>query len=402
MYDVFNLIIIFAVIVLGLKFLNKLPLAIGAGVLATILIYRINPLGALKISGLAVIDRMTINTVLAFYCITFLQRMLEKRADLARAQGGLNGMFNNRRINATLAPAFIGALPSAGAVTICGAIVKDATDEYLSAEEQAFVASYYRHIPESFLPTYQSIIIGVELSKQKLSGFLIAMIPMVVVLFLLGYIFYLRKVPTETGTPPFENKMHALGEVLRGLWTIFLTIAVIMIFNLPAYAAVAIAIGVNLLVSKFTWAEIKPMFRSALEIRLILSTVVIMIFKDILASTGAIVRMPELLSKLPIPAFFVFILIFFFGSIISGQQAINVIAIPLAFTTIAGGGIPLLILLMCTGYAAMHISPTHVCLAIVTEYFGVDMGKLVNKTLPVILAFLVVLTAYCFVLSRFI
>lgn len=402
MLDAVYLVIIFTSIMLGIIFLKQLPLAISCGILATIIIYRINVLEALKISGLAIIDKVTIYTVLAFYGITFLQRMLENRQDLKRAQKGLDGIFHNRRINASLAPAFIGTLPSAGAVTICGAIVQEATDGYLNKEEQAFVASYYRHIPESFLPTYQSIIIGIELSGMPMSGFLIAMLPMVIVLFAMGYLFYLRKVPTDTGATHNGSKRQAANEVFCGLWSLFLTVALIMIFDLPAFMAVMISIILNLFVNRFSWKEISPMFHSAFEGKLIISTIIIMVFKDILASTGAIVRMPELLSRLPIPAFLIFILIFFFGTVISGQQAINVIAIPLAFTSIAGGGIPLLVLLMCTGYAAMQISPTHVCLAIVTEYFGITMGQQVKKTLPVILAFILCLIGYYLLLRLFI
>lgn len=402
MLDTVYLVIIFTAIMLGIKFTKQLPIAVGCGILATILLYRINGLEVLKISALAVIDKVTVYTVLAFYGITFLQRMLEKRQDLKRAQKGLDGIFNNRRINISLAPAFIGTLPSAGAVTICGAIVKEATNGYLNKEEQAFTASYYRHIPESFLPTYQSIIIGIELSGVPLSGFLMAMLPMVAVLFTLGYVFYLRKVPSDTGVTQNISKWQAAKDVFGGLWSLFLTVALIMIFNIPAFAAVLISIVLNIFVSRFSWQEISPMFSSAFEGKLIISTIIIMIFKDILASTGAIVRMPELLGRLPIPAFLIFILIFFFGSVISGQQAINVIALPLAFSTIPGGGIPLLVLLMCTGYAAMQISPTHVCLAIVTDYFGINMGDLVKKTIPVILSFILCLIGYYLLLQAFI
>ena len=70
------------------------------------------------------------------------------------------------------------------------------------------------------------------------------------------------------------------------------------------------------------------------------------------------------------------------------------VGLPLAFATVPGAGVPLLVYLMATGYAAMQISPTHMCLAIVTEYFGVSMGALVRKTLPVIAVFCLMLTGY--------
>lgn len=94
----------------------------------------------------------TLSVLLVFYLITFLQRMLEKRDFLNLAQISLNGIFNNRRINASLAPDFIGLLPSAGAVVICGDIVEKSVGPYLSPEEKTFVTSYFRHSGE--LPAY--------------------------------------------------------------------------------------------------------------------------------------------------------------------------------------------------------------------------------------------------------
>lgn len=49
----------------------------------------------------------------------------------------------------------------------------------------------------------------------------------------------------------------------------------------------------------------------------------------------------------------------------------------------------------------MQISPTHICLAIITEYFRVSWGQLMKKTIPVIVVFVVILTGYYVLLSGF-
>lgn len=402
MSDVIKLVAVFLSIVVALKLSGKLPLAIGVGTIVTGVIFNLGFANFFQVGFGALISKMTIETVLAFYTITYLQRMLEKKGSLIQAENALDGLFNNRRVNASLAPAFIGTLPSAGAITICGAMVSEAVGDDLTVEEKAFVTSYYRHIPESFLPTYQSIIIGVELSGIALSSFLVGMVPMVVALFFIGHFLYLRKVPKETGNLPSKNKSEDFKKLIRGLWTIILTIALIMLFKLPVYISVIISIALFILVEKFNAKELLPMIKSAFEARLIISTVIIMVFKDIVAATGAIERMPNILSGLPIPTFLIFIIIFFLGTVISGQQAINVIALPLAFSTISGGGMPLLILLMCTGYSAMQVSPTHICLFIASEYFGVPLGSLIKKTLPAIGIFMVIVTGYYLLLNIFI
>ena len=78
-----------------------------------------------------------------------------------------------------------------------------------------------------------------------------------------------------------------------------------------------------------------------------------------------------------------------------------VLLIPLAFASIPHAGAGLLVYLMALSYAAMQISPTHICLAIITEYFWVSWGQLMKKTIPVIVVFVVILTGYYVLLSGF-
>src|SRR5690554_2175449 len=117
--------------------------------------------------------------------------------------------------------------------------------------------------------------------------------------------------------------------------------------------------------SKFSFKELKPMFISAFDKRIMLTTVLIMIFKELLMNTGVIAQLPYYFNKLPVSAFIIFGLIMFFGTLLAGSQAMIVLLIPLAFATIPNGGLPLLVFLMCMTYIAMQISPTHICLAIV-------------------------------------
>jgi hypothetical protein len=319
---------------------------------------------------------------------------------LRLAEQSLDGLFNNRRVNASLAPMFIGLLPSAGAVTICGAMVDSACGDHLTTEEKTLVTSYFRHIPESFLPTYSSIILGVQLSGVAMASYLLGMIPMVAVMIALGYFFCLRKLPGETGQPRSDHRKQHLINLIRSSWTIALIVALVIVFKLQVSTAVLGVIVLNLIVSRFSWTELKPLFLKAFESRLLVATFTIMVFKDIISFTGVINVLPGFFSQLPIPTYLVFYLIFFFGAIISGQTAITAICTPLAFAAIPDGGMPLLVLLLSAGYIAMQISPTHICLAIVTEYFGTGMEDLIRMTMPILIVFNIVLLGYYMFLTN--
>jgi integral membrane protein (TIGR00529 family) len=402
MIDVIKLLSIFVLMVVVLKFSKQLVLAVASAALATALLFQLGVTNSLVIAGKSIISPMTYTTVLAFYTITFLQRMLEKRKRLLHAQECLNGIFNNRRVNASLAPIMVGMLPSAMVVTIAGAMVDDAAQDSLNVEEKAFVATYFRHVSEAFLPTYTSIIIGTQLAGVELPMFLLGMLPVLVFIILMGFVVYLRKIPKETGTPPSGNRLKSTLRLFGNVWTLLIVVVIVILFKLPVYQIVTGVVIVNLFVDRFKWAELKPLFRSAFEPKLIISAILIMVFKDLLIDSGVIAELPATFSQLPLPSFIVYGMIIFFGAVVAGQQAINVVALPMAFAAGTGAGVPLFVLLMTCGYCAMQISPTHICLPIICDYFKVSMGALVRKTLPVILSVMVFAALYYLLLTQFI
>lgn len=107
-------------------------------------------------------------------------------------------------------------------------MVKSSCGDYLDKNEQAFVTSYFRHIPESCLPTYSSIILAVSLSGVALNGFLLSMVLPVVLLIVLGYLFYLRRVPKDTGLPPAQSKAREWRNLVASLWPIALAIVLVI------------------------------------------------------------------------------------------------------------------------------------------------------------------------------
>lgn len=419
--ELIKLAIIFVVIIVLINFKVSLSGSVAIGAVLGMILYQFGFLPSIKLAFGAVFNSTTIMLILVTYLITFLQRMLEQKGALMSAQRALSGIFNSRRVNASVAPVFIGLLPSAAAAFIAGDMVKGATDGYLDKDEQAFVTSYYRHIPESCLPTYSSIILACTLSGVAIGPFLISMILPIVLLVALGYFFYLRKVPKDTGYPPSENKLTEWKNLFKSLWTLLLAIALVIVVpyipfgkldfmpesavsflgDFPVWLAVIISIVLYFFISKFKIKEVAPYVISAFETRIVLNTVVVMIFKEVLTESDVITKLTEALATLPIPLFLTFALIFLLGTIVSGSTAIITLCTAPAFAAIPDGGVALFMLLMCFSYAAMQVSPTHICLTLIAEHFDSDFGALVKKTIPVISIFLVAIIAYYLLLSLF-
>lgn len=399
--DIVKLVIIFTGIVFFIKLKKPLYISILVGAVISIVLYKIPVITSLQLAFKSCTSRDTISLVLAFYTITYVQRMMEKRGHLLLAERALDNIFNSRRINAMIAPFVIGLLPSAGAVLIAAPIVQNASGDYLTREEQTFVTSYYRHISEAFLPTYSSILLALDLSGVDMTKFVVGMLPMVVVLFVLGYIFYVKKIPKYTGISQSKNKKEDILNLVISLWPIAVTIMIILTMKIPVYMAVIPVIIVSAILNRFSVDELIPMIKTAFETKLIVSTVMIMVFKELLTFTGVIERLPEYFEKLPIHPAVIFSLIFVIGTLVAGSQAIIALALPLAFATIPNGGLALMILLMCMTYIAMQVSPTHICLAIVTEAFDISFIELVKKTFPVLVIFTAITALYSYLLFLF-
>ncbi len=392
---------VFACIVVLLALGRPLWQAVIGGLAATAALYRIPPLAALEMAWRVLTRPSALSVLAALYLITFLQRMLEKRAMIRKASDDLNGLFHNRRVNAAVAPMFIGLLPSAGAMILCGDIVKDATDGYLSPLDQAAATSWFRHIPESTLPTYSSVLLMLSLSGVPLAQFVPGMFVPVVALGLIGYFFFLRRLPADPGTPKSTDRLRDLRNLLLHLWPLELLLALLLGLRLHVVTAMPGILLLMALVHRFKWHEVRPMFASAFEMKLQLNTYLVLVLREFIAYTGLLGELPSLLAGLPIPPAMVFVLIFFIGGTISGSAGIIALGTPLAFSAIGGPSMPLMVLLMCATHAASMVAPVHVCLVVASDYFKVSLGRLIIRTLPLSFAFIAVALAYYYLLMMF-
>ncbi len=394
--ELIYLLLLFALLVVLM--IRRVPLwaSMGISVLLGFFLYRIPLKDVGQILQLGIFSKATLYLVLAFYSVTFLQRMMEKRDHLRLAEESLTRLFGSRRINATVVPFIIGLLPAVGAVLMARPIVDTAAGDFLDAEERCFVTSFHRHISEGFLPTYPSIILAIELSKVPMTHFVGAMLPLVFLLFFLGFIFYVRKIPGSRGFKG-GNKKAEVKHLIISLWGIGVSIILILVFGLPVHVAVIPVLLLSFFVNRFTWEEIRPMFITAFETKLMLTTVAIMVFKELLAFAGVIDSLTAFFSGFALPPIVVFGLVFFFGSVLAGGQAMIAMMLPVAVATL-GSSLGLLVFIMSTVFIASQVSPTHICLGVITEAYGLPFTSLIKKTMPVLLAFVLLSSLYSYVL----
>ena len=397
-----KLVVTFAIIIGLLAVKRPLNLVMGIASVVVVLLYQL-PMGdVLPALKEGIFGYNTINALLVLYCITYLQRMMESRHQLAGCQNAMNGLFNNRRINASVVPFLLGCLPAASTVLICGPIVRDAVGDSLSTEETAATTSYFRHISEAFLPTYSGILVAITLTNGLVtpSSFVIGMLPVVVCLFISGYVIYLRRIPKETGMVIDEPKSFYWKLLAKSVWPIFLSLAIILAFNAPVWLAVIICIVLEYFINKFSIAEITPFFRTAFEGKLMLNTLAVMIFSNLLRATGVVNLLPVYLSKLPIPNFLIWALIFALGTLVGGSLTTYVLCIPMAMASVGTGSFyALFLLVMSMSYIIMQVNPTHICLTLCADDYDIPLGSLIVKAVPLVIVATVLCFGYYFILT---
>ena len=393
---------VFAAVIVAMSLKVRLAVSVAIASVICIILFQLPLTDAFNVIVNVLTSKDFLLVIRILYCITFLQRMLESRNQLKLAQQDLDNIFHNRRINATVAPILIGLLPSPAAAIICGEIVSDAAGDALDKDEKAAITSYYRHIPEIFLPTYSAVIIMAGISKVPVGSFVLGMLPLIVVMYLLGYVFYIKKIPhsgnvrTDAGTV-----IKGLIDLFKHLWTIIAIVVLIMLFKLSTLTATLIILALAWFFYSFKPDDLLPLAKRSLDISLMTVTFAVYVFKEILSATGVIEDIPVFFSSLSIPPLYVFILMFFVGTVVLGSKAIVTICTPLAFAAIPQGGWPLMVLLHTCAYAAMQISPTHVCMVIIADYFKSTLGAMSRKLLAIVLLLVVISTGYYHLLKLF-
>ena len=291
-----KLAVIFIVIMVMVLAKLKLRDAMIVAILLTVILFGI-PLGdAAKLMIQSVYEKDTLLVVGSFILVTFLQRIMENRKLLERAEMALQRLSGDRRMVCVIAPVIIGFLPSAGAVNICGAIVDKATGKDLDVEEKTFVTSYYRHISESFSPTYNAILLALSITAVSTGQFVLFMAPMVVVLLVLGYVFYLRKLSKgyEASEDEMIDKKEEFKQLLYCFWPLVLCIVLVIALNLSVIKVLPFIIVLSIIVYRLSLKEVLDFAKTSVEWRIIFNTIILMMFKNILTYTGAIGKLPDL------------------------------------------------------------------------------------------------------------
>lgn len=399
--NLLRIIFIFFIVLLLINKNKGMHLSILIGTILIIVLFKIGIEESIGEILRSISSKHTLRMIAVFYLTTYLQRIMDKRGAIVAALRELKTFVHSKRIQVTIMPFLIGLLSSVSALYIASDMVDNILEhEQLENADRCVITSYYRHFSESFFPTYPNIIMACEIMNVSLTSFIRYMIISVVLLWLSGYIIHVRKIARTQSIFCFlNNPLKGLCKMVMELLPIFIIIGSVLVFSNSVVLTLIIVNIVWSIKFKFTVQELKELLISAMEFRIISGMVMVIVFTDLLFSTGSLKDIPDLMIGINMNRVLSYGLIMMLTTILGGALMGVSLTLPLLQSESA---FPLMIFLMGVNFIGSQFSPTHICLPLISERYGIRLSILFRKTIPIALVFLVLNTIYYLILKFFI
>jgi len=401
-----KLLAIFILIIVFIKQRLSLGTALTAGSILLGLWFNL-PLLQIGVSVFRslVADR-TVTLCVVVALILVLSHSMEKTGQMKRLLASFKGISQNLRLNLALFPALIGLLPMPGGAIFSAPIVNEiGTQESLLAEQKTLINYWFRHIWEFCWPLYPGVILTCALSGIDMWTFVIVQFPLTLFTAGVGYLMYLRSIPTSKQGPTgyhkqslkrfFTELMPILlvvgGSVFFGAMIYLASKAWPLLGSLPKESSLIMALVVSISwvwwQNKVSLADVRRILLNRSLLSMIYMVAGIMVFQGILKDSQAISEISHSLTSAHVPIVLVIMMLpFLVGSITGITVAFVGTTFPIIFSLLSGANIsqilPYTILAFCSGYVGVLFSPLHICLVITCDYFRVDLPRIYRKLWP--------------------
>jgi len=377
--DILKIALVFLLIMIFLSKKTPLIIVMPAASVLLALLFAVPGFEFISAYGRSLISRSALELLLTMYLIMLLEEIMLRRGYMNRLLSSMDDLFHSKRLNISFLPMLIGFLPSAGGALFSAPMVdKAAEGTMLTAEDKTFLNSLYRHLMEIFFPTYPYLIIASQLSGLPFSRLLPILFPMAIIVYVVGQL-YMRKLPRRQA---FANiaRGKMIAALLGSIWPLLILILLMMTFSLRVYAATAIALAALIVTERLPLRDL-PRLLISINFRLLIMVLAVMAFKDTLILCGVMDILPGAISSLPIPAFLTFSLMAVLVAFATGLSFATVgIVLPLALAG-ASSVLPITVLIVLSTYCGIMITPMHLCIALVAEYFKANLRRVLAKSL---------------------
>ena len=324
----------------------------------------------------SIFARETLLLLGAFIAILFFSSLLKETGRMVEILEGFRSIFKDIRVVIALLPAMIGLMPIVGGALVSAPMVVEGSDELeLSPERRTFINYWFRHVWQYSLPTYPALILAATLVKIPVRYLGWMNVPITMMAIASGIFFGFWGVSKSTRAKHPSNTTYGL-RLFYNLCPLVFGLILVVWFQVELVYAFGLAILGMVIFYKIRWPVFLKGLRESIHVELLLSVAIVMGFKEVLESSGAIHSVSRVLLSSGVPLWLMAISVPFLVGVITG---VSIAPIAIGFPVL----IPLfqndprfldyMVLAFASGISGDLLSPFHLCLILTKDYFRADL-----------------------------
>ncbi len=360
----------------------------------------------------ALIDPKTLSLSVVVSLILVFSNSLESTGQMKRMLESFKGLVRYPLINLLIFPALIGLLPMPGGAVFSAPMVRNIGRGHGISDAQLSYTNYwFRHIWEYWWPLYPGVLLTTALANIDLWVFMACQIPLSVVATAVGY-WPLRH---SLGSLKAEAKNKSAPRDYRTFFTELFPIMLVIVLGIGAGSlfsalpghpfrgvskesglilSLLVAIGLVWRKNRLAAGQCWNIVRQDALVKIFFMIASILIFKGLLADSGAVGQISKELLDWRIPLVLVVaILPFLVGGVAGITIAFVGTTFPILVSLIQSSGqaefmLPLMALAIVCGFMGVMLSPLHLCLILSNTYFNASLSSVYRELwVPVIAVF---------------
>ena len=364
-------------------------LMIGAGLLALLngrSIFHVLQI-FIKTLGEYTTFSLTATIVLMF----LLSHLMSEYLILDRMIVALEKMMRSAKATILLAPAIMGTLlVTGGAMLSCPVVGTLGEKLHISNDKKASINMMFRHALYFIFPLSPTFILSAQLGDYKAWDIIKLQFPIGLVLYVLGYFIFLRKLSEPRIENTDTNASSYTASILQFMYyssPIITSLVGVALLNIPFYISLFFGIITSIGIHIFDKEKVVPVQKPSLlktiyrgiKPSMIIVVIGIMIFKNVVNDMAEIFNYLNGLLDLGIP---LELLIFVACAVITfpmaSMQPCIAIMFPMVLPLAPDYHTKLLyaMFIYTSSFIFYYISPLHLCQVLTLEYFQVKIKDL--------------------------
>ena len=374
-----SLIILSAVLIL-IGILTKLKVNIGVSIFIAAFLLAIfgGFTFASSINSVFIVLKKleTWNLILIVVTITYFADLLKHSGfleDIVRSYSA----FLPSKIFIPLFAFIIGALPMPGGALVSAPLVeKGSSKSNLNSEEKTVINFWFRHIWEPSSPLYPEMILASIILSVPIIQIIKIQYPISIAMLISGVVFLLPLIKSEDKIK--RNRDISAWTMLTSLMPIIIVVFLILAFKVSIVVSTLIGILYIVIAKRTSLKTLKESVNYSLLLKLALLMFAILYLKRIAMHGTIISSVYAYLTHKGIPDVLILFFIPFIVGILSGAGTAMIgVSYPMLISLIKSPALhpAYLYIAFLGGWAALMLTPTHLCLSLTIEYFDAELGK---------------------------